>query len=142
MRCFAAPYTRTTLLITEEATFYKDCDPLLALNPWCCPIILAWRFVYGALIWLYVTGWECLPLCVREDCHMQHGFNPNLSKRGPEDRTLLGWKCWYPSELVGFFYRILLVLCSLPISKPQKMVWRMFDLCNAPVIMSYSRKQF
>ena len=29
MCCYATPYTRTTLLIMEEATFYKDCDPLL-----------------------------------------------------------------------------------------------------------------
>ena len=79
MRCYATPYTRTTLLITEEATFYKDCDPLLAPDPWCCPIILAWRFVYGTLIWLYVTSWESLPLYVQEDCQATW-FNPNLSR--------------------------------------------------------------
>ena len=110
---------RKKLHFTRIATL---CSALL--DPWCFTIILAWRFVYGILIWLYVTGWECLPLYVREDCQATR-FNPNLSKRGPEDCTLLGWKCWYPSGLVGFFYRILLVSVRYQSLTPQKMGWRL-----------------
>ena len=140
MRCYAAPYTWITLLsrkkplFTRIATLCSHWTPGAALLSWPADLCIdSWSS------YMSPAGSDCL--CMSGKIVKQHGYNPNLSKRGPEDCTLLGWKCWYPSKLVGLFYRILLVLCSLPISTPQKTGWRMSELCNAPVIMSDRRKQ-